>query len=394
MLHDKNFVVYAYVRKNGTPYYIGKGKPERPYRNGGRPCHTPSRERIKILHKDLDEFTAFSIESALIYKYGRIGIDSGKCYLRNRSEGWEGISGGVWSKYSRKKLADTKSIRVRWYHPDYYVSGELSATELVNKFPELKLNQSNLSYLIRGIRLTHKGWMTYDRYSLERAKRDKFLDGESKDPGKLSKSDYRNKRRTWYHSDHGVIANKTALEITELFPEMNLNRSGLYNVANGKYKFYKGWYILKDGEDLPKWLDYDRGVKENWIHPVHGKVFNKTVEELTKLFPEEDYKKTHLYRVLNSSKSVYRGWMILSEENKHLGETSKKHNPLRMRSKDGAIRLDWFHLEHGKVFNCTGRELKDKFPMLRLRTSSLYEVSRGARESYKGWRLLGSPYPP
>ena len=79
MLHDKNFVVYAYVRRDGTPYYVGKGRPERPYRNGGRPCRTPPKERIKILHKNLDEFTALSIESALIISYGRKLTDGTLC---------------------------------------------------------------------------------------------------------------------------------------------------------------------------------------------------------------------------------------------------------------------------------------------------------------------------
>lgn len=393
MLHDKNFVVYSYVRKNGMPYYIGKGRPNRPYKTGGRPCRTPHKSRIKIIHWDLDEFTALSIESALIYKYGRIGIDSGECYLRNRSVGWDGISGSVWPECSRKKLANTKSIKVRWYHPDYTVSEELSATELVSRFPELKLNQSDLSYVIKGHKLIHKGWMTYYRYTLEKSKREKFLSGKSKDPGKLSRSDHTNKRRTWYHSDYGVFVNKTALELTKLFPEMNLHGSGLYNVASGKYKFYKGWYILQDGENTPKWLNYDKRVEADWVHPIHGEIFNETVEGLVKLFPEEDYKKTHLYIVLNGSKPHYRGWMILPEEGEDPKEAIQRCKPVCIRSKDGAVRFNWFHPQFGEVLNCTGKELREKFPMLKLRTSSFYEVSRGERESYKGWRLLETHYP-
>lgn len=49
---DTNFAVYAYMRKNGTPYYIGKGRPERPYQNSGRYCRTPPRERIVLLHEN------------------------------------------------------------------------------------------------------------------------------------------------------------------------------------------------------------------------------------------------------------------------------------------------------------------------------------------------------
>ena len=112
---------------------------------------------------------------------------------------------------------------------------------------------------------------------------------------------------------------------------MNLHKSGLYNVANGKCKYHKGWYILQDGEDFPKWLDYDKRVKEDWVHPIHGEIFNETVEGLVKLFPEEDYKKSHLYSVLNGLKPVYRGWMVLSRECEGQRETDEKHKPISIR---------------------------------------------------------------
>ncbi len=73
--------------------------------------------------------------------------------------------------------------------------------------------------------------------------------------------------------------------------------------------------------------------------------------------------------------------MILTEGSEDLEEANKKHKPTRIRSKDGAVRFNWFHPEHGEVLNCTGKEVREKFPMLKLRTSSLYEVSRGGEGS-------------
>ncbi len=93
---DTNFVVYAYIREDGTPYYIGKGRPERPYKGKGRPCKRPSEEnRIVILHENIDEQTAFRIEKELIAKYKRKDLYLEEGLLYNKSNGGEGSSGTI-----------------------------------------------------------------------------------------------------------------------------------------------------------------------------------------------------------------------------------------------------------------------------------------------------------
>ena len=62
-MSDNNFVVYAYVRskpdrfgREGTFYYIGKGRPNRPYQRSGRTVKRPKNVKfIKVLHQNLDE---------------------------------------------------------------------------------------------------------------------------------------------------------------------------------------------------------------------------------------------------------------------------------------------------------------------------------------------------
>ena len=86
-----DFYTYAYLRKDGTPYYIGKGRRRRCYNPEGRPCKMPSDlNRILILKKNLTEEEAFKHEIYLIFLYGR-KEDGG--ILFNHSRGGQGISG-------------------------------------------------------------------------------------------------------------------------------------------------------------------------------------------------------------------------------------------------------------------------------------------------------------
>jgi hypothetical protein len=102
MVNPNRFYTYAYLRKDRTPYYIGKGNGYRIYCKKGRPCEKPKdKSRIIFLKQNLTEEEAFQHEKYMIAVFGR-KCDGG--ILHNKSIGGEGPSGRVLSEETREKL--------------------------------------------------------------------------------------------------------------------------------------------------------------------------------------------------------------------------------------------------------------------------------------------------
>lgn len=119
-MQDCIYYVYAYLKPDGTPFYVGKGKEDRHLHHlkEAKKLRTKDNNKLKIrtirkilkqglepeikfIDTNLDESTAFELEEFLISEIGRIDLGTGT--LTNLTSGGEGSSGVIVSEETRHK---------------------------------------------------------------------------------------------------------------------------------------------------------------------------------------------------------------------------------------------------------------------------------------------------
>lgn len=175
----QNFYTYAYLRKDGSPYYIGKGRGNRAWAPHTRCAvqRPKDKNRILLLKQNLSEAEAFQHEKYLIAVLGRKDLGTG--ILRNMTNGGEGSSGfsdEVIKKICKARQSqqcprknsfhseETKALYRKqrkqydytFYGPNGEIVTDLSPTEMCVLYPQLQ--RGNLVAVARGSKSIHKGW--------------------------------------------------------------------------------------------------------------------------------------------------------------------------------------------------------------------------------------------
>lgn len=104
MKDPKRFYTYAYLREDGSPYYIGKGSSKRIYcKTKGEIRPPKDKSKIIFLKQNLLERDAFKHEIYMINIFGRKDLSTG--ILRNKTNGGDGTSGYKHSENTKQKIS-------------------------------------------------------------------------------------------------------------------------------------------------------------------------------------------------------------------------------------------------------------------------------------------------
>jgi len=224
MTKERRFYTYAYLREDGTPYYIGKGTRDRAYRPGGKPCSIPQdKKRIIILKNNLLEEDAFKHEIYIISIFGRKDIGTG--ILRNRSiGGGNAAEGRVVSEETRKKISQKLKGNIISTETRKKLSqagmGRIFSEETRKKISEKSKERKREDWEIERLRTLNLG-----RKTSEETKKKLSIAGK-----RLAKPH----KITFKNNTSIVVQN-----IRDWCKENKYSPGGMYDVKHGRKKFYR-----------------------------------------------------------------------------------------------------------------------------------------------------------
>ena len=159
MKDPNRFYTYAYLREDGSPYYIGKGTGNRIFSNTRTINKPKDKSRIILLKQNLTEEEAFKHEKYMIAVFGRKDLRTG--ILHNKTNGGEGVSGRICSEKTRTKIGfsnkgkiPSEETRKLWRTQR---KGRRQSEKTKIKISEGNKGKKLSEEQIRGIIAVHKG---------------------------------------------------------------------------------------------------------------------------------------------------------------------------------------------------------------------------------------------
>lgn len=209
----KKYYTYAYLRKDRTPYYIGKGQGNRmysPHRRGKYNFTPKDKSKIIILKYFDEENKSYEHEIYMIYVLGRKNNRTGILInLTNGGDSPPSRKDKVISDIHKKRISDSLKGKPKNY-PVWNIG--IPCTDNTRK----KISKSKTGKCVGKI------------YTKERSQ-------------KISNSLCKNKYKLISPNGKEFIIKN----ITNFALENNLSASALYAVVNKRRVHHKGWTVIK-----------------------------------------------------------------------------------------------------------------------------------------------------